>query len=345
MMGTAIDDVRRPTPRFEGVSVSDDVEGVFLKALAVDPRDRYRDVGEFWDALEDAAALGRSAGAQTGFTPQPLRDPRSEGPPASREERLGVRESQAMSAMRAPGAGEVSSRKPDSKSSMKAAGPAFSSNEVVPMVPELDLELDLPPAPPPRRPESASKMKAVRDEPPPPSSQALPKAPPGPTQLEVAVAEAVPTKASGLDLAVPAELARRSSQVNLRAVNPQAMGDPGLTPSPPQAAGGVPRPGAANASGQYRALNATGKPPVVSTSPSPAPASRPLPAQPKPWHKLVVPISLIAVGLMITVAFYVNASGGGGRWAIGPVPINWIAGILVVVGTAMLMVRVFLREE
>lgn len=342
MMGTAIDDVRRPSPRNEGVVVSDDVERVFLKALAVDPRDRYRDVGEFWDALEDAAGLGRSAGPQTGYTPQPLRDARSEGPPPAREERVGIRESSAMAAMRAPGAAEVSARKPDSKSSMKAVKQPYSASDVVPMVPELELELDLGPAPPPKRAESTSKMKAVREEAE-PAAPPAPKAAPGPTLLEVAVSENSSPKASGLDLAVPADIARRSS-TNIRAVNPQALPDPGLTPSPPLTAGGQPR--AASASGQYRALGPSGKAPAVSTSPVSAPAaSRPLPSQPKPWHKLIAPIALIAVGLMITVGFYVNASGGGGRWAIGPVPINWIAGILVVVGTAMLMIRVFLREE
>ena len=51
MMGTTLDPLRRPTPRTEGVEVSDDVEAVFVRALAVDPRARQRDVGVFWDEL------------------------------------------------------------------------------------------------------------------------------------------------------------------------------------------------------------------------------------------------------------------------------------------------------
>jgi eukaryotic-like serine/threonine-protein kinase len=42
---------RRPTLRTLGVRSGDEVEGVLQKALAVDPRHRYRRAGEFWDAL------------------------------------------------------------------------------------------------------------------------------------------------------------------------------------------------------------------------------------------------------------------------------------------------------
>lgn len=81
MMGTAIDEGRRPTPRAEGLIVSDEVEAVFARALAVDPRKRYPDVGMFWDDLERAMGLESSrAGVR--------RDHRAEGGPAVREERI-----------------------------------------------------------------------------------------------------------------------------------------------------------------------------------------------------------------------------------------------------------------
>ncbi|MCA9619411.1 MAG: serine/threonine protein kinase [Myxococcales bacterium] len=60
MMGTCLDRGRRPTPRTEGAEVSDEVEEVFLKALAVDPRDRYNDIESFWSALEDAVGVPSS---------------------------------------------------------------------------------------------------------------------------------------------------------------------------------------------------------------------------------------------------------------------------------------------
>ena len=79
IMGTALDTERRPTPRNEGVEVSDDVEKVFECALAVDPRDRYTDCGKFWNALERAMKIRasrqsngprpRDERAEAGFVP------------------------------------------------------------------------------------------------------------------------------------------------------------------------------------------------------------------------------------------------------------------------------------
>ena len=48
---------RRPTPRAHGVAVSDEVEAVFLKAVAVKPLDRWQSVGEFWNALRQALRM------------------------------------------------------------------------------------------------------------------------------------------------------------------------------------------------------------------------------------------------------------------------------------------------
>lgn len=54
MMGTALDPKVRPTPRAEGVIVTDDVEAVFAKALALDPRYRYQTIEAFWESLHAA---------------------------------------------------------------------------------------------------------------------------------------------------------------------------------------------------------------------------------------------------------------------------------------------------
>ncbi len=53
----SVDKTSRPTPRSRGVSISDAVESVMLRALAVDPKERFQDVAELWDALY--VALGR----------------------------------------------------------------------------------------------------------------------------------------------------------------------------------------------------------------------------------------------------------------------------------------------
>ena len=44
----------RPTPRALGAPVADEVEAVFMKALAVKPEERYQSAGEFWNALRQA---------------------------------------------------------------------------------------------------------------------------------------------------------------------------------------------------------------------------------------------------------------------------------------------------
>lgn len=70
MMGTILDPVRRPTPRHEGIDVSDAVESVFSRALAVDPRDRYQSVGGFWDDLTRALAIHHEVGGPVSIDTQ-----------------------------------------------------------------------------------------------------------------------------------------------------------------------------------------------------------------------------------------------------------------------------------
>jgi eukaryotic-like serine/threonine-protein kinase len=54
IMGTVLDEKRRPTPRTEGIRVPDVIENVMLRALALHPRDRHADAGAFWDDMEQA---------------------------------------------------------------------------------------------------------------------------------------------------------------------------------------------------------------------------------------------------------------------------------------------------
>lgn len=59
---------RRPTPRNLGVEVSDAVEAVFDKALAINPHDRYARAREFWSALEQAYGGFYDPGIRTSRT-------------------------------------------------------------------------------------------------------------------------------------------------------------------------------------------------------------------------------------------------------------------------------------
>lgn len=62
---------RRPTPRACGVPVSDAIEQIFARALAVDPKARFRALGPFWQALvaEVPRAPSMPALAPTAFGP------------------------------------------------------------------------------------------------------------------------------------------------------------------------------------------------------------------------------------------------------------------------------------
>ncbi len=53
---TAIDPKRRPTPRMFGLDVTDEVEQIFARATKLDPRERWQNAGELWQALAIAAS-------------------------------------------------------------------------------------------------------------------------------------------------------------------------------------------------------------------------------------------------------------------------------------------------
>lgn len=70
-----LDPVQRPTPRRHGVRVADEVEAIFERALALDPKSRYPSVRLFWDELLDALDL--DAQGQPRWSRR--QDPRAEG--------------------------------------------------------------------------------------------------------------------------------------------------------------------------------------------------------------------------------------------------------------------------
>jgi serine/threonine protein kinase len=57
LMAACLDQAFRPTPRALNAEVSDAVEAVFLKALALEPRQRFGDAASFWRALRAAAGI------------------------------------------------------------------------------------------------------------------------------------------------------------------------------------------------------------------------------------------------------------------------------------------------
>ncbi len=72
------DVAHRPTLRNRGVDTTDAVDAVLLRALAVDPRARYKSCGEFWDELGAAIAdrpRSKSIRPSSIRTPMPERSP------------------------------------------------------------------------------------------------------------------------------------------------------------------------------------------------------------------------------------------------------------------------------
>jgi formylglycine-generating enzyme required for sulfatase activity len=100
---------RRPTPRALGATVSDAVEAVLAKAVAVKPGDRWQSAGDFWNALRQAVAMAPMRG-MTDTSPQaPTRtgpqtpgatDPRAVGPTVLANESMPLGPSTASSVSR-----------------------------------------------------------------------------------------------------------------------------------------------------------------------------------------------------------------------------------------------------
>ena len=371
MMGTAVDERRRPTPTSEGVRVSDGVEDVFLRALAVDPRQRYHEVGAFWDALE--AALGLASTRALAGLGASLRDPRSDGPPALLEERIEAAEARQRRSLRPQGAERMSVAEKRATTPQGGEPIALSALEVPDLelatkrhrepLPSSELELDLdaeakrsPSVSKPSLSEAVAPLSEPRPSAAKPDSVPTSAANPSPVPLPVrepkgdggsvnharanalehgftsgaplAEGAAIPAEPSGIDLAVSPDDVRRTSSAGMRAVRP-------------------PKPPTVGTSSRTSDLASSSAPPSRSgvqppISRVPKLSSVEVPSTSK---RLGLPIALAAVGVLIAIAYYINASMGGGRWALGPVPVNWIAGLLAVGGTGLLLVRLFWPED
>jgi len=162
MMGTVLDPARRPTPRNEGVDVPDEIESVFACALALHPRDRYAEVGTFWDEL--GQALGPDFEKRSSSL-VPARDRRSDGAVVLRTERieLGAREILAIPDLEL---GEIVARSESVKPGVAAASPPRPSTnadfELGASVGGPELSIDLEPEQPLR---DATAAAAIPPEP------------------------------------------------------------------------------------------------------------------------------------------------------------------------------------
>jgi len=129
----ALDESKRPTPATFGVLVSDHVDAVFAKALAVRPADRFADMRAFVRALEEAMRAAPGSGLLFGD---------SRAIPESRV---------ASSRPRASSTSAASTRSldPTLDETLHSARPTVRVSEVPGA--SLDLRDTAPPTPPPRR--------------------------------------------------------------------------------------------------------------------------------------------------------------------------------------------------
>ncbi|MDI1450471.1 serine/threonine-protein kinase [Polyangium sp. 6x1] len=170
IMGTVLDEKRRPTPRNEGVVVPDALEAVFRRALAVDPRERPGSAGAFWDEVEQAIGVAPRLSAPTAHRSGTMRAPVIEGQESRRA-------SGSMRAVSVPPASldvasTVLADEGGARISRQPEPPANSSGARAAAAAAIDVDWGASgPNAAPRR--SSASMPAVRIDPPPsqPSSR------------------------------------------------------------------------------------------------------------------------------------------------------------------------------
>ncbi len=312
MMGTALDTQRRPTPRSEGVVVSDEVEAVFARALAVDPRLRYADAGLFWNDLLEAVGLHDlvSGGLR--------RDARSEGFRFPESERL---ELERPSSTPPPSAAGLGPGTPVEQMTVPAEIP--------------DLALPVPTSASPQRQAAAKPAK--------------------PFSLDLDLPEgerpAVRSPSGANWPAVNADgpnSERPASRSGASGANWPAVSDPAPASSQPDPASGK---RASSQSGSRAAVSRSEALPPVSVSnrnaisgqhPAVTRALRvpPRSSEPSLRERLLVPGLFVVAGIVLSIVHGLYAAQTGEVLAVGPVRVGWIAGLLVVVGIGLGVLRI-----
>jgi serine/threonine-protein kinase len=123
-----LDAENRPTPRTLGITVGDEVEALFARAVSLDPRGRPRDAGELWGMLKHAIGQDERSGRK----PHAHR-PQSMIPPAPDTERVPERvpagsESPIVEVRRTPSAPPVTSGRAHGSTLRMAGAPGSGTH-------------------------------------------------------------------------------------------------------------------------------------------------------------------------------------------------------------------------
>jgi len=318
-IGTAIDEKRRPTPRNEGVEVSDAVERVFERALAVDPKNRHPNMAAFWDELEDALAITRSRSSSRRMDSRADSEVPGSVPPADHIDVDALPASRNMQPGKLP-AGH------DAEDPTFASPPAHGS---------LALELE---DPVPVEPRSGPQKRVALERPstfpalvvpgPPASARRLD---PTPSKRESAIQKT----GSGFNMLEPSTDTKGVS-IELADFTPPPPGK--LRPSTPEVApdslrrAGEPPPRLSPDPG--RQSQNTPAPRMSRPSPLPEREQESSSDGPPAWHQFRVPIALAILGITV-------AAVDGGQNQFGPVQLNWIAGGVAGIGIILALWRLF----
>jgi serine/threonine-protein kinase len=336
IMGTVLDPQRRPTPGNEGVAVSGDVERVLAKALALDPRHRYADAGEFWNELLAAARI------TSGELPEVRlpRDQRAEGGGGPRVERF--------ESARRPSAG------PPFTAGPRRAGPAAEGLPLASSVAAAE-QRSLSPAPA-AFPPAVSGSFEVPDLDVAPVSRPPPRAVSGKFQA-VALPLDLDDGSSELELSTPLDLDlprndplhRRVSSGGLQAVRPtseparrSSSPSGGVSAAPPPVAALPLAPVSPKASQSVPPASRLGSSRPAPLAPAPSLATRfRLAADPQATliERLLPGGVLLVSAILVTILDQVYSGVSGEIFTLGGLRTSVLAGVAMLLGIALCLYR------
>ena len=323
MMGTCLDATRRPSPRTEGADVTDEVERVFLQALAVDPRQRFQDVESFWTALEDAEGVPSTFERARSRRARPTYDYHDEDSHAGEFAGLEMEE----------GADDFG-----------VAGYDASKDDLVapstPVIPDLEAPIS---SRHPKKKISRSSLQAVIDDPyevgdPPPLSD---------SSLRAASPPSRDFEAQELDLPMGPPSGSRHGSIDLdldRSIPAPAPS----RPHPAATTSGIRSSADLARSGSHPALTRSGAHPAMTSSRINAPrvmdpaAMDGVPEhEPTVMDRLKKPLMIFGAALVVIIADVVLGKVLDGPVALGPVRLRYIgagiAAVAIVVGLLSLL--------